>query len=130
MLKKVCVATLVGTAFVIGNSYGFSHTSNGITKTSGAYDELLGFGLAKDGTFTPSCDSDGTGFPKIFTKNCECVIEHCESMVSDFVTKPNDAYTCLEQNCFGTANLKCFLKCVALVKGTPVYECVKENKCL
>jgi len=128
MLTKVGVATLVGTAFVVGNSYGYSHTSTGITKTSVAYDDLLGFGLAKDG-YTPGC----SGAPKIFKGQCECVIDNCESLLTGFITGSSPALTCIKDNCLGGDSLKCFLTCASKDKGTggkELFQCAKENKCL
>eukprot|EP00751_Fragilariopsis_kerguelensis_P012672 CAMPEP_0170778772 /NCGR_PEP_ID=MMETSP0733-20121128/12589_1 /TAXON_ID=186038 /ORGANISM="Fragilariopsis kerguelensis, Strain L26-C5" /LENGTH=161 /DNA_ID=CAMNT_0011122257 /DNA_START=65 /DNA_END=550 /DNA_ORIENTATION=- len=129
MLTKVGLATLVGTAFVVGNSVGYSHTSTGITKTSVAYDELLGFELAEDGASTPSC----SGAPKLFQKQCECANANCRSSYLGFVNGSSAALTCLKDNCLTGDSLTCFLTCFGKDKGPggkELFQCLQSNKCL
>mmetsp|Transcript_57869 Transcript_57869/g.62526 ORF Transcript_57869/g.62526 Transcript_57869/m.62526 type:complete len:154 (-) Transcript_57869:100-561(-) len=124
MLKKVAVAAVVCAFLVVGN--GYSHTSTGITKTSIAYDGLLGFGLVENSAFTPTCENT----PTKFKKPCECVLGNCESELVDFAPDSGDTIQCLKD--IRVPTVTSLLTCVRNDKGATaqaLFQCAKENGC-
>mmetsp|Transcript_14126 Transcript_14126/g.16055 ORF Transcript_14126/g.16055 Transcript_14126/m.16055 type:complete len:154 (+) Transcript_14126:130-591(+) len=124
MLKKIAVAAVVGAILVVGN--GYSHTSTGITKTSVAYDGLLGFGLVENSAFAPTCENT----PTLFKEQCECLIENCESKIVDFAPDAGETIQCLKD--IRVPTVTSLLTCVRNSKGATaqaLFQCAKENGC-
>jgi len=130
MWKKAGVAMTLGAVFVVGNSYGSNNSAmiRPIDFAAASVSQINFGDMNGDDPFVPNCDST----PKIFKKSCECTIDKCGSLVGGFVNGSSAAKTCLVDNCFGGASLKCFSTCIGEdpgAAGKALFQCVGASGC-